>query len=178
MCNSGDNASDLELSDAGSLTSSSDEESSDEDEDGRIAGLASLSASSSTTSFPLLSASVSTASVAAERLAEQEFQAEVRASLARAFAEEHSVDNAAVELKTLRMASNVPLRRVHEAVVGALVELIPIVAGDAPRQRAEIARVVDRWGALIVKIGGADSVDTVSILQVRLRVCVCVLLLP
>lgn len=102
----------------------------------------------------------------AEAQAAREFQAEVGASLARAFAEGHSVDNAAVELKTLRMASNVPLIRVREAVVAGVVELIPLVPDDPAKQRKEIARVVERWGQLINTIGGVDAVETVSVLQV------------
>ncbi|KAJ3793450.1 hypothetical protein GGU11DRAFT_850892 [Lentinula aff. detonsa] len=42
-------------------------------------------------------------------IAESEFRNEVRLSLECAFTEGHSVDNAAVELKTLRMATNVSL---------------------------------------------------------------------
>ncbi len=98
--------------------------------------------------------------------AEAEFQTEVKQSLDRAFAEGHSVDNAAVELKTLRMASNVPLRRVREGVVSAIVEKIPVVEGDMVSQRREIASVVKRWGELIDKIGGVDAVETISVLQV------------
>jgi translation initiation factor eIF-2B subunit epsilon len=85
-------------------------------------------------------------------------------SLDRAFSEGHSLENASVELKTLRMASNVPLRRVREAVVASIVERIPLVEGAVP-QRAEIKRWVDRWGDLINLIGGVDGVETVSILQ-------------
>lgn len=96
---------------------------------------------------------------------EHEFQTEVRLSLDRAFSEGHSLENASVELKTLRMASNVPLRRVREAVVAGIVERIPVVEGAVP-QRVEINKWVDRWGDLINLIGGVDGVETVSILQV------------
>lgn len=99
-------------------------------------------------------------------MADAEFRTEVTQSLERAFAEGHSVDNAAVELKTLRMASNVPLIRVKEAVVAAIVEKIPMVDGDAVSQRKEIYRVIGRWGELINRIGGVDAVETISILQV------------
>jgi translation initiation factor eIF-2B subunit epsilon len=98
--------------------------------------------------------------------AESEFRREVSQSLERAFSEGHSVDNAAVELKTLRMATNVPLSRVREAVVGAIVERIQIVDGGVERQQKEIATVIDRWGELIDKIGGINSVETVTALQV------------
>jgi len=99
--------------------------------------------------------------------AETEFQAEVKQSLDRAFYEGHSVDNAAVELKTLRMASNVSLTRVREAVIAAIVERIPLVDSGAIQQRKEITSVIGRWGALIDRIGGVDAVETVCLLQVR-----------
>lgn len=100
-------------------------------------------------------------------MAESEFRHEVQQSLERAFTEGHSVDNAAVELKTLRMASNVPLTRVREAVVAAIVEHIRLVDdGGAAAQRKEITSVISRWGPLIDRIGGVDPVETVSVLQV------------
>ncbi|KAI0807445.1 nucleotide-diphospho-sugar transferase [Fomes fomentarius] len=165
----GDAASDLELSDAGSTTSASESESETESEFS-----ASFSRSSSRTSFSgpslsLPSADPTTETSAIHKLssaaAESEFRSEVLQSLERAFAEGHSVENAAVELKTLRMASNVPLRRVREAVVGAIVDRIPLVQGDPAAQRAEIAKTVGRWGPLIDKIGGVDPVETIEVLQ-------------
>jgi translation initiation factor eIF-2B subunit epsilon len=101
-------------------------------------------------------------------MAESEFRHEVQQSLERAFTEGHSVDNAAVELKTLRMASNVPLTRVREAVVGAIVEKIRLVEGGGAAQRKEIADVISRWGQLIDRIGGVDAVETISALQVTM----------
>ncbi|XP_006458207.1 hypothetical protein AGABI2DRAFT_64187 [Agaricus bisporus var. bisporus H97] len=97
--------------------------------------------------------------------AEKEFQAEVKQSLDRAFAEGHSVDNAAVELKTLRMASNVSLTRVREAVISAIVERIPVVQSGAAQQRKDISSVIDRWGSLIDKIGGVNAIETICLLQ-------------
>ncbi|KAH7923504.1 nucleotide-diphospho-sugar transferase [Leucogyrophana mollusca] len=157
----GDEALDLVLSDPGSVTSSESESESDSDEYDELYGVS--NASSSATSLPL---SVPTNLVAqADSAAITEFQNEVTQSLERAFAEDHSVDNAAVELKTLRMASNVPLRRVREAVVAAIVNRIKIVEGGNVPQRKEIATVIDRWGGLIDKIGGVDAVETVEVLQ-------------
>ncbi len=103
-----------------------------------------------------------------DAIAENEFRAEVTQSLERAFAEGHSIDNAAVELKTLRMASNVPLSRVREAVVAAIVERVRIVESGGAAQRAEITNVIQRWGGLIDRIGGVDAVETISVLQVKL----------
>ena len=154
----GDNASDLDVSDEDE-DSSSEEESSTEDEDDyhELASLSELSDAS--IHVPALSG----------LMADAEFRTEVTQSLERAFTEGHSVDNAAVELKTLRMASNVPLKRVKEAVVSAIVEKIPLVEGDPTAQRKEIYGVISRWGELTNKIGGVDPVETVSILQV----CCC-----
>jgi len=99
-------------------------------------------------------------------MGESEFEAEVGQSLERAFAEGHSVDNAAVELKTLRMASNVPLTQVRRAVVAAIVEKIEIIPEGGVAQRKEIGGVVGRWGELIDRIGGVDPVETITVLQV------------
>ncbi|KAK2466994.1 hypothetical protein APHAL10511_001252 [Amanita phalloides] len=154
----GDNASDLELSDSDSSTSESETESSDSNSEYTGQGHGSLTAPSDT-SLPLKSDA-----------AETEFQSEVTQSLERAFAEGHSIDNAAVELKTLRMASNVPLSWVRDAVVSAIVNKIAIVDGGAVSQRQEIARVINRWGELINKIGGVDAVETITLLQAHCAV--------
>ena len=159
----GDNTSDLELSDEGSTTDASDSETESE------FSMHPLSRTSSATSATSLSVADPSAHASAihtlsSAAAETEFRSEVSQSLERAFAEGHSVENAAVELKTLRMASNVPLRRVREAVVGALVDRVPLTV-DAATQRAEVARIVARWGPLVDKIGGVDAVETLEVLQ-------------
>ena len=145
------------------MTSSESESESElySEDDDQIGG---QSLASSTTSLPLSAPSNLVAQ--ADSAALSEFRHEVTQSLDRAFAEGHSVDNAAVELKTLRMASNVPLRMVREAVVAAIVSRIKIVEGGGLPQRQEIAAVVSRWGGLIDKIGGVDAVETIEILQV------------
>ncbi|TFY52333.1 hypothetical protein EVJ58_g10077 [Rhodofomes roseus] len=157
----GDTASDIDLSDAGSVT---EDESDSEDEDDASSIMNGLSRTSSMTSVSLPDPDVSTIHNLQASAADSEFRSEVKQSLDRAFAEGHSVDNASVELKTLRMASNVPLRRVREAVVEAIVERVPIVEGDAAKQRTEIGRMVARWGPLIDRIGGVDPVETVEVL--------------
>ncbi|KAI0318651.1 nucleotide-diphospho-sugar transferase [Amylostereum chailletii] len=157
----GDDHPELDLSDEGSVTSSEEEESSDDDDDFTL-NRASPSSSTTSLQTTLAAAAVS----AGEHAADSEFQSEVRQSLERAFAEGHSLENASVELKTLRMASNVPLRRVREAVVASIVERIPVVDGPV-LQRTEIKQWVDRWGELINLIGGIDGVETVTILQMH-----------
>ncbi|KAF5365596.1 hypothetical protein D9758_003234 [Tetrapyrgos nigripes] len=155
----GDDVADLAYSDEGSLSSDEDTDLSDSDSDSDM--YPGTLPTSSTTSLTLESSVVA----ASDAVAVSEFQAEVTQSLERAFAEGHSVDNAAVELKTLRMASNVPLLRVREAVIAAIVEKIEIVEGGGIPQRQEIAKVINRWGPLIDKIGGVDAVETVTLLQ-------------
>lgn len=103
----------------------------------------------------------------APRDADKEFRSEVVQSLERAFAENHSLDNAAVELKTLRMASNVPLSQVKDAVVATLVDKIAVVEEGGVAQRKEVLSVIGRWGQLINRLGGLDSVETITMLQLH-----------
>lgn len=141
-----DNCSDLADSDSDNDSDASTDSDSDSDEIPIEAGGASLLLSQPQT----------------------EFKREVKLSLDRAFEEGHSVDNAAVELKTLRMASNVPLVHVRTGVVAAIVDRIPIVEGNPGEQRQAIGKMIGRWGELINRIGGIDGVETVTVLQVRL----------
>ncbi|KAK0503156.1 nucleotide-diphospho-sugar transferase [Armillaria luteobubalina] len=149
----GDDPSDLE-DDSSASSDGEDGSSSDEDDDFKMSLEPGLVLDKSAINLP-----------SSDVIAENEFRAEVTQSLERAFAEGHSVDNAAVELKTLRMASNVPLSRVREAVVAAIVDRIRIVENGGAAQRAEITNVIQRWGGLIDRIGGVDAVETISVLQ-------------
>ena len=159
----GDDAPDLHISEVESISTSGASSPSESDVEDNIDE--SLSSTSS-------AASVSTPATSSKGInkEELEFKVEVTQSLERAFEEGHSVDNAAVELKTLRMASNVPLTRVREAVIAALVDQIRVVSPEEgpAKQKAEVEQVVERWGELINKIGGVDGVETISILQVPL----------
>lgn len=147
--------------DEGSLSSDDEDSSFGDDTDSNFGSVSGRSDASQAMDLPIIPGSV---------MQESEFRQEVTQSIERAFAEGHSVDNAAVELKTLRMASNVPLSRVREAVIAAIVEKIPIVEDGGALQRKEIGTVIDRWGSLIDKIGGVDAVETVTLLQVRLEI--------
>lgn len=140
-----DNCSDLADSDSDNDSDASTDSNSDSDEIPIEAGGASLLLSQPQT----------------------EFKREVKLSLDRAFEEGHSVDNAAVELKTLRMASNVPLVHVRTGVVAAIVDRIPIVEGNPGEQRQAIGKMIGRWGELINRIGGIDGVETVTVLQAQ-----------
>ena len=157
----GDDAPDLHVSDAESISTEGPSSPSESDVEDNLDE--SLSSASST-------ASISTPATSGKGVSKEEleFKAEVTQSLERAFEEGHSVDNAAVELKTLRMASNVPLSRVREAIVAALMDRIRVVGPEegAAKQKVEVEKVVERWGELINKIGGVDGVETISTLQV------------
>jgi translation initiation factor eIF-2B subunit epsilon len=84
---------------------------------------------------------------------EKAFVAEARSSLERAFSEGHTVDDAAIELKTLRMASNVPLSRVRRVVVRYLARRVPLPKGASARELYESAtKVVQRWGGLVSSV--------------------------
>jgi translation initiation factor eIF-2B subunit epsilon len=84
---------------------------------------------------------------------EDAFIAEALSSLDRSFAEGHTVDDAAIELKTLRMASNVPLSRVRRVVVRYLARRVPLPKGAAARELYAGARkLVARWGGLISSV--------------------------
>ena len=162
----GDDALDLNASDAESVSTSGVSSPPESDLEDNVDGSSSASSA----------ASISTPATSGKGISreELEFKAEVTQSLERAFEEGHSVDNAAVELKTLRMASNVPLTRVREAIIAALVDRIRVVSPEEgpAKQKAEVEDVVGRWGELINKIGGVDGVETISILQVlALMVC-------
>ena len=158
----GDDAPDLHVSDAESISTSDASSLSESDTDDDV--------DESLSSTSVASISTSTTPSKGINREELEFKAEVTQSLERAFEEGHSVDNAAVELKTLRMASNVPLTRVREAVIAALVDRIRVISPEEgpAKQKAEVERVMGRWGELINKIGGVDGVETISILQVLL----------
>lgn len=95
-----------------------------------------------------------------------EFATEARLSLERAFVEEHRIEDAAIELKTMRMSSNVLHRQVRQVVIEFLVDKID-VAGDAAAQKQSIGKVIGRWGPLLNELGALDGQETVELLQVR-----------
>ncbi|GAA6059328.1 hypothetical protein JCM10212_005908 [Sporobolomyces blumeae] len=75
-----------------------------------------------------------------------EFVTECLHSLDRSFAENHTVDNAAIELKTLRMASNVDLGQVRAVVVPYVLKRCDGANGASS--------VIDRWGGLMANLTG------------------------
>ena len=89
-----------------------------------------------------------------------EFYMEAEESLARAFLENHSVDNAEIELKTLRMATNVTFHEIREAVVAALLTV-------RITQPSRAKETFQRWGELLGRFVEDDEaqLDTVFIIQ-------------
>ncbi|GAA5909439.1 hypothetical protein JCM5296_000571 [Sporobolomyces johnsonii] len=136
------------LSRSGSTTTLStsadltDDEGLTDDESPAIAGLDALQPEVSTSSK------------------QSEFVTECFHSLDRSFAEGHTVDNAAIELKTLRMASNVPLGEVRAVVIPYILARCDGANGAAA--------VLDRWGGLIANLTGEQEeamVDCVLVAQ-------------
>ncbi|KAF8319424.1 nucleotide-diphospho-sugar transferase [Clavulina sp. PMI_390] len=91
-----------------------------------------------------------------------EFKYECTQSLDRAFEEGHTVENAAIELKTLRMASNVPIDAVREVIVAFLVGKVPL---DSPDVKKAATAMIARWGGLLGAIGSEKPSETLLILQ-------------
>ncbi|TKA57409.1 hypothetical protein B0A53_00638 [Rhodotorula sp. CCFEE 5036] len=128
--------SSVSLGSDASITDDDDDAGYDSDAAPAIAGLATLQLETS-------------GSGSGERK-QSEFVTECVHSLDRSFAEGHTVDNAAIELKTLRMASNVPLNEVRAVVVPYVLRR----AGGA----SGAADTLERWGGLIASLTG-DSDD-------------------
>ncbi|PKI82944.1 translation initiation factor eIF-2B epsilon subunit, GEF [Malassezia vespertilionis] len=92
-----------------------------------------------------------------ERL--NEFRAEAEASLERSFAEHHAPENAAIELKTLRMASNVSPSEVRRTVIA-------FVLGHCNVDEAkETADLLDHWGPLIHEMAQDDQIEALALMQ-------------
>lgn len=106
-----------------------DSEADDDDEPAAIIGLSSLTPIS----------------------AQSDFLSECIQSLERSFEEGHTVDNAAIELKTLRMASNVTLGRVREVVIPFILKRCQGLSAEA------LSELIERWGGLISSLTGENE---------------------
>jgi len=104
-----------------------------------------------------------------------DFRSECTQSLDRAFEEGHAVENAAIELKTLRMASNVSLTAVKEVITAFLASKIPLKDGDATAQKKVVNVMISRWGALLSAIGSESPVENILQLQVSAAVALTAL---
>ncbi|KAK4051858.1 translation initiation factor eIF-2B epsilon subunit, GEF [Microbotryomycetes sp. JL201] len=81
---------------------------------------------------------------------QSDFVFECTQSLDRSFVEGHTVDNAAIELKTLRMASNVALDQVRQVVV-------PYILARCGPSGVDVDKVIKRWGGLISNVTGEQE---------------------
>ena len=88
-----------------------------------------------------------------------EFRVEANASLERAFEENHAAENAAIELKTLRMASNVPPSEVRRVVIAFVLARCDV---ERPKETADL---LDKWGALFREVSHDDQVEAIAVMQ-------------
>lgn len=109
------------------------------------------------------------AAAASERLAE--FHEEASASLSRAFAEGHTIENASIELKTLRMASNVPQGEVRRVVVESLLSTC-VEESNGGKDARKMASWLDRWSPLLASLmssagdeGEEQGRDVIDVMQ-------------
>jgi len=79
------------------------------------------------------------------------FFTECRASLTRAFAEDHSIPNALLELKTLVMGYNSGIDLAREEVVNFIMSRVPTEGGAAKILLAATA-LWERWGGLATSL--------------------------
>ena len=102
----------------------------------------------------------SSASGSSDILNNEEFYAEAEESISRAFLENHSIENATIELKTLRMAINVTFHEVREAIVSALMGIVLTTP-------AKVGAMFGKWGELLEKFTEDDEakLDVVFICQ-------------
>jgi translation initiation factor eIF-2B subunit epsilon len=98
-------------------------------------------------------------SLSGTETSQEEFYVEARDSLQRAFKENHSIENATIELKTLRMATNVTFHEVRAATVAALMDLLLTSPTKVPPMFA-------KWGELLLEFTEEeDQSDVVLLVQ-------------
>jgi len=102
----------------------------------------------------------SSASGHSDILTHDEFYLEASESLSRAFKENHSIDNATIELKTLRMATNVTFHEVREAIITALMNVYI-------SESAQGKGIIKKWAPLLDRFTEDEEVqmDILLILQ-------------
>ncbi|KAF9288295.1 hypothetical protein BGZ68_000499 [Mortierella alpina] len=95
----------------------------------------------------------------------EELDREIAQTLERAFKDGHSVDIAALELNTLRMASNSNFHEMRKRIIPGVLKNIE--AGAKPGSGKTVKEILVRWGPLIGRMihDDADQVDGLFILQ-------------
>lgn len=139
--------------DSGDGTSSEDDDSRSDAssrgaEPGRIAGIDALNAAALDDG------------AAGDARRDAELRREVDATLARSLAEGHTTDQAALELKTLRMAHNAQLDMVRAAALNILLDH---GAQDKRGFKLGVSSTLARWGAIFEGLS-ADSAAMVGLL--------------
>ena len=99
------------------------------------------------------------------------FHTEASASLARAFDEEHAVENALLELRTLVMGYNAGIDPAREEVTSFLVSRMDM-GGGAAKVLLSATRIWERWGPLAA--GLSPDLSNIA-LDVQVRCLVSVL---
>lgn len=95
-----------------------------------------------------------------------DFRAEAAASLKRAFEDGHSTDDASIELKTLRMASNVPLSEVRRTAIKMVFDHCITTAEGQPLAMRHIDKVLSKWAPLLAVISEDDPAECLDMVQV------------
>ena len=100
------------------------------------------------------------------------FLQECTRTLERAFDEDHTVSNTVIELKTLRMSSNVTLTQVIGVIVPFLCEKSDMPAdASADALRNKVEGVVERWGQAITLLDGGQTRGMIDALLALQRHC-------
>lgn len=154
-----------DVSDLSSIEGDSEFGGDDSDDDGHsvISSAAShtQSATSKFNDLTLMDDTQYETAAADERL--QEFRQEASASVSRAFDEGHTIENASIELKTLRMSTNVPLSEVRKIVVEQVLSRC-----DATDSR-KTASWLDRWSGLVSAVttgsGEQEGKEVIDVMQ-------------
>ncbi|ORZ23764.1 translation initiation factor eIF-2B subunit epsilon [Lobosporangium transversale] len=95
----------------------------------------------------------------------EELDREITQTLERAFKEDHDVDIAALELNTLRMASNSNFHEMRKRIIPGVLKNIDLSAKAGSKKT--VKAVLTQWGPLIGKMihDEEDQVDGLFILQ-------------
>ncbi|UZJ56335.1 hypothetical protein CBS101457_005655 [Exobasidium rhododendri] len=88
-----------------------------------------------------------------------DFILEATASLQRAMEEGHTIDNASIELKTLRMASNVALSEVRMVTIDVLLSKLQ------PSNAKQVQQLMTRWSGLITRVSSDDEPEAIGMIQ-------------
>ncbi|KAI8927304.1 nucleotide-diphospho-sugar transferase [Entophlyctis helioformis] len=93
---------------------------------------------------------------------ETDWVSEVHQTIERAFAENHTVDIAALELNTLKMAMNITFADLRDTVLPAILARI-----DTAKPAASTSAIIARWGPLMAKFthSSADQLHLIGVVS-------------